>query len=181
MRTAGLGNWMLIACAALLTTACGLTAPRSNEGYANLDSLGMLDVDNVMTLSFGPALLRLAASGAEEDPETRALLRGLDGVRIRIYEIDGDATRVAARADRMQRRLQQQDWQPVAVLQEPGERVYLLLKMSGERIAGMTVITAGHDEAVVVNIMGELRPEMFNDTMAALDQDAPDLQLANVD
>jgi len=181
MQTRRAASCLLLACLALLTSACGLTAPRSNEGYANLDSLGMLDVDNVMTLSIGPALLRLAASGVEEDPQTRAMLRGLDGVRIRIYQIDGDATRVAARAERMQHRLQLQDWQAVAVMQEPGERVYLLLKMSGERIAGMIVITAGHDEAVVVNIMGELRPEMFNDTMAALDQDAPELHLASVE
>jgi hypothetical protein len=52
---------------------------------------------------------------------TLALLRGLDGVRVRIYDIDGDPRRVAGRIDAMSRKLQADDWQPVAVLREPQE------------------------------------------------------------
>lgn len=158
---------------------CGLTASRNSEGYANFDSLGVQDVDNVMTLSIGPALLHLAANAVDDDPETRALLRQLEGVRIRIYQIDGDSMRVANRAERMQQGLRAQDWQPVAVVQRPGERVYMLLKMSGERICGLTVIAADHAEAVIVNIMGDLQPERFGATMAALNQDAPDVRVAS--
>ena len=51
----------------------------------------------------------------------------------------------------------------------------------GERIAGLTVLVADRDEAVVVNVMGDLRPEMFSDTMVALDVDVtPDVQVASV-
>jgi hypothetical protein len=170
---------LLAATVALLLAGCGLTAPRSNDGYADLDSLGMLDVDHVITLSLGPTVLRLAASAMDDDPDTRAMLRSLDGVRIRIYQIDGDAGRVAARAERMQRRLQAQDWEPVILVQESGERTYMLLKVSDARICGLTVITADHEEAVIVNIMGEIRPEMFNDTMAALDYQGPQVQVAS--
>jgi len=167
---------------ALAMVGCGFTAPRGNDGFADLDSLGITDVDNVMTISIGPALLHFAARHVDDDPETRALLRGLDGVRIRIYEIDGDAVKVGNRAERMQRRLQEQDWQPVMLVQESGERSYMLVKGSGDRITGLTVITADHDEAVIVNIMGDLRPELFNDTMAALDIDeAPEVELASAD
>ncbi len=176
-----------IACAALALVlgGCGLTAPRSNAGYADLDALGPFDVDNTMTLSIGPTLLRFAASHTEDDPETQALLRGLEGVRIRIYEIDGDANRVAGRVDRMGVKLRAQGWEPVAVVQEEGETVHMLLKVAGEgedqRIAGLTVLVADRTEAVVVNVMGELRPEFFSDTMVALDVDVtPDIQVAAV-
>ena len=84
---------------AVLLSACGLTAPRSSEGYANLESLGVRDTDSVMTLSLGPSVLRFAASHIDDEPEVRDLLKSLDGVRIRIYEIDGER-RSRCRADR---------------------------------------------------------------------------------
>lgn len=68
----------------LMLSGCGLTASRSNPGYANLDYLSMLDVDNVMTISLGSGLLSFAARHTDDDPETQALLKGLDGVRVRI-------------------------------------------------------------------------------------------------
>lgn len=163
----------------LLLTGCGLTAPRSSDGWADLDSLGVFDVDNTMTLSIGPSLLHFAARHMDEDPETRALLEGLDGVRIRIYEVDGSAVRVAGRLDRMSARLQDDGWSPVAVVREPGETVHMLVKSERGRMTGLTVLVLEDDEAVVVNLMGELAPENFTDTMAALDVDvAPRVQVA---
>ena len=50
---------------ALALGGCGLTAPRSNPGFADLDSLGLADTDRVLTLSIGPALLRFAARHVE--------------------------------------------------------------------------------------------------------------------
>jgi hypothetical protein len=176
---------IVIGLAAVLLSGCGLTAPRSNDGYADLDSLGVFDVDNVMTLSIGPSLLRFAAKHTEDDPETQALLSNLEGVRIRIYEIDGNADRVAGRVDAMGTRLQQQGWEPVAVLREADETVHMLMKpigdSDGQRIAGLTVLVADQEEAVIVNVMGDLKPELFSDTMMALDVDvAPDVQVASV-
>ena len=57
-----------ITCLAIALGACGLTAPRSSDGYADLESLGMRDTDNVMTLSIGPALLHFAASLNDSAP-----------------------------------------------------------------------------------------------------------------
>ncbi len=176
---------IVLGLAAVLLSGCGLTAPRSNDGYADLDSLGVFDVDNTMTLSIGPSLLRFVARHTDDDPETQALLRGLDGVRIRIYEIDGNAERVAGRVNDMGAKLQQQGWEPVAVLREADETVHMLLKpvegRDGHRIAGLTVLVADQHEAVIVNVMGDLKPELFSDTMVALDVDvAPDVQVAAV-
>lgn len=169
----------LVAAAAL--AACGLTAPRSNEGYADLDSLGLLDTDRVMALSIGPSLLNFAARHLDDDPGTQALLRSLDGVRVRIYEIDGDPANVAGRMARMNDKLTGQGWAPVAVVQEDNERSYMLMKDAGDIITGLTVITSDGEEAVVVNVMGDLQPEYFSDTMAILDVPAPEVQVASVD
>ncbi len=157
----------------LLLTGCGITAPRSSEGFADLDSLGMFDTDRVLTLSIGPALLRLAAAHMDDDPETRELLRGLDGVRIRIYEIDGDAGRVADRMQRMGDRLQDDGWERVMLVRSEEEQAHMLLRIVDQHICGMTVlVTDGESEAVVINLMGEIRPQQFSDVMVALDIDA---------
>ena len=159
--------------AMLMLTGCGLTAPRSSEGFANLDSLGVGDTDHVLSLSIGPALLRFAANHIEDDPETQALLRSLEGVRVRIYEIDGDAGRVAARMERMSGRLQDDGWEAVMTVREGSEQVHMLMRMVDGRICGMTVLVSdGESEAVIVNLMGEIEPEQFSEVMMALDVDA---------
>jgi len=167
------------AAAAFALSGCGLTAPRGNEGFADLDSLGVFDVDNTLTLSIGPSLLRFAAAHVKDDPETEALLSGLEGVRVRLYTVDESTERVAGRLERMSDGLRRQGWAPVALVRENDARVHMLVKTDGARIAGLTVLSLEGREAVVVNVMGDLRPEFFSDTMAALDVDAaPRVQVA---
>lgn len=159
---------LLLGCLAL--SACGLTAPRSGPGYAELGSPGILDTDREIALSIGPTLLRFAASHIEDDPETEALLRSLEGVRIRIYEIDGDPGRVAGRMDRMQEHLEEEGWEPVMLYRRDEERTQLLIKTSSRRVHGMTLLTSdGDSEVVVINLIGDIQPQFFSDVMIALD------------
>jgi len=166
-----------IASLAIALSACGLTAPRSSDGFADLESLGMRDTDKIMTLSIGPTLLRLVASHMDDDPETRELLKSLDGVRIRIYEINGDTGRVAARIDNMSRHLQDDGWEPVMLIREEDEATHMLLRTVDGQIRGMTVLVSdGESEAVVINLMGEIKPQQFGDVMLALDTDTPGIE-----
>ena len=163
-----------IASLAIALSACGLTAPRSSDGYANLESLGMRDTNKVMTLSIGPALLRFAASHVEDEPQVQELLRNLDGVRIRIYEIDGNAGRVATRINSMSLNLQEDGWEPVMLIKEENEATHMLLRIVDGQICGMTVLVSdGDSEAVVINLMGTIEPQQFGDVMVALDVDTP--------
>lgn len=167
-------GFAVLLCATLFLYACGITAPRSSDGWADLDSLGMADTDRVLSLSIGPALLHFAANHIDDDPETKALLKSLDGVRVRIYEIDGDPLRVAARMNSMSSRLQADGWEPVVLIREEQEAVHMLMRVNDQRISGMTVLVSdGESEAVIVNLMGDIQPEQFGDVMVALDVDAP--------
>lgn len=158
----------------LSLSACGITAPRSSDGYADLDSLGLHDTDRVISLSIGPTLLGFAARHIDDDePEVRELLQSLDGVRIRVYEVNGDANRVAGRMDRMSRDLQQDGWEPVMLIRQEDEQAHMLVRVVDGRMCGMTVLVLdGDSEAVVVNLMGAFEPEHFGQMMAALDVDA---------
>ena len=169
----GLTRFLVVAALAGLLTACGLTAPRGNEGFADMDSLGIGDTDRVLSLSIGPTLLHFAANHIDDEPETQELLRSLDGVRLRIYEIDGDAGRVASRMNSMSSDLKNDGWEPVMTIRDDNETVHMLLRMVDERICGMTVLVSdGESEAVIVNLMGDIKPEQFSEVMVALDVDA---------
>ena len=170
---------LVLTLTAFLISSCGITAPRSNEGYANLDSPGIGDTNRTMSLSLGKTTLRFAARFLDDEPETQALLRSLDGVRIRIYEVHGDNERVARRFEHMGKKLGNDGWQPVMLIREEGELVQMFSKSSSNSMLGLTIVSADDEEVVVVNVMGDIQPEHFGDVMVALDvDDAPEVQIA---
>ena len=174
-------RFLVTGLAVLLVSACGITAPRSSDGFADLESLGMRDTNRVVNLSIGPTLLHIAAMYVDEEPEIRELLQSLDGVRVRVYEIDGDAGRVASRVYAMSQHLQAGGWEPVLLVREENEETHMLLRMIDGRISGMTVlISDGDSEAVIVNLMGEIQPEQFSGVMLALDVDTPGVEAVRV-
>ena len=175
---------LLLISAALILSSCGITAPRSNEGFANLDSPGMNDTDRTMTISLGPTVLWFAARFLDDEPETQALLRSLDGVRVRIYEVDedGDTDRIANNFERMGGKLLDDGWDPVMLVREEGELVQMYMKSSGGGIRGLTIVSADDEEVVVVNVMGDIDPVYYRDVMVALNvDDALEVQVVSVD
>ena len=53
------------------------------------------------------------------------------------------------------------------------EQAHMLVKFDGNRVCGMTVLVSDGDaEAVVINLMGDIRPQQFSGVMAALEVDA---------
>ena len=172
---------LILLISALVLSGCGITAPRSSEGYANLDSPGMSDTDRTMSLSLGPTTLRFAARYLDDEPETQALLRSLDGVRIRIYEVTGDTQRISSNFERMGNKLSNDGWAPIMLVNEGDELVKMYAKSSGDNIRGLTIVSSDNEEVVVINVMGEIEPSKFSDVMVALEVDtAPDVQIAAV-
>ena len=51
---------------------------------------------------------------------------------------------------------------------EKTSATHVLVKTDCGEIAGLTVLTSDGEEAVVVNVMGKLQPELFSQAMGAL-------------
>ena len=165
----------------LVLSSCGITAPRSNAGYANLDSPGVADTDRTMSLSLGTTTLRFAARFLDDEPETQALLRSLDGVRVRIYEVNGDSHRIAENFENMGNKLSNDGWEPIMLVREEGELVQMYAKPSKGGVRGLTIVSADDEEVVVVNVMCDIDPAYYSDVMVALNvDDAPEIQIAAV-
>ena len=172
---------LVLVLSAFMLSSCGITAPRSNDGFANLDSPGMSDTDRTMTISLGPTTLWFAARFLDDDPETQALLRSLDGVRIRIYEVHGDNDRIVHNVEHMGHKLSKDGWNPVMLIREEDELVQMYVKPSGNVIKGLTIVSADDEEVVVINIMGDIDPMYYSEVMVALNvDDAPEVQIASV-
>jgi len=174
-------KWLALTLAVLILASCGITAPRSNDGFANLDSPGIGETNRTMSISLGPTVLRFAARFLDDEPETQALLRSLDGVRVRIYEVDGDSEVIAQNFDYMGTKLGNDGWAPVMLVREEGELVQMYAKASSDGIQGLTIVSADDEEVVVVNVMGDIEPALYSDVMVALNvDDAPEVQIAAV-
>ncbi|MGA9572429.1 MAG: DUF4252 domain-containing protein [Lysobacterales bacterium] len=174
------GVVLLLSLTAFVLSSCGIAAPRSNAGYANLDSPGIADTDRTLSLSLGKATLRFAAHFLDDEPETQALLRSLDGVRVRIYQVNGDSGRIARNFERMGVKLSKDGWEPVMLINQEDELVQMFAKQTASGMQGLTIVSADADEVVVVNVMGNIEPEKFSDVMVALNvEDAPEVHLAS--
>ena len=161
----------------LAMAGCGITAPHRGPGYADLDGLSWRDVDTKVSLSVGPRVLRIASTMIDDDPMARELLRNLEGIRIRVYEVDGDPVEIADDLNHMSAQLRDQGWEAVILIRDEGETTHVLLKVEQQRVAGLTVLTSDSLEVVLVNVMGELRPDLFGEAMVAIDAPVPDIDV----
>ena len=170
--------YLLIAC--LYLGGCGMTAPHRDAGFADVETPNWRHTDQTMNLSIGPTLLSIAAVMIEDDPKAQEIMRSLDGVRVKVYEVEpGHESDVKEALDHMRQSLLSQAWEPVILVEEQGESTYLLVKMDGDQIHGITVLNTDGVEAVFVNVMGNLQPEMFNQTVAALELPTPAIEVAS--
>lgn len=166
----------LILALVIALAGCGVTAPNRGPGYADLDGLSWRDVDRSISLSLGPTALRLIAAGIDDDPGARELIRSLDGVRVRVYQIDGEPVAVAEDLEDMTDRLRQAGWEPVMRVRQGGETAHMLMKLEQQRIAGFTVLASDGLEVVLINVMGEIGPELFSEAMAAVAENVPPVE-----
>ena len=139
-------------------SGCGLTASQHSEGYARLTSPGAEDTDITFSLSLGPTVMNMLAIPLADDPGAQAVVRQLDGLQVRQYRINGDASRVSERLQSLRQQLEAQEWQPAIAVREDGEDTYVLVKQRGETITGVTVINSDGNEVVLVNAMGSFHP-----------------------
>jgi len=162
----------------VLLTACGITGHRPNDpGYADYTLPGWTEVDRVMTISFGPAIIGMAKWAVDkgEEPELEALLDEIRAIRIAIYEVEGDTARLQQRVSDTTKNLLEQGWEVLVRVHddEEGETedVLVMSRFIEDRITGFVVLALDDEEMVFVNLMGNIDPAQLGDILHALDDD----------
>jgi hypothetical protein len=166
---------------ALLLAGCGITGNfRNDPGYAEFGSPGPLDTNREFGLSLGPLPLRLARWVFDDDEEFGPMLKDLRAVRVYTYEVAHDPEDVAQRIREMQSGLVEDGWLAIVTVREENELVSVLLQpaehgRNGNR--GLAVIVQDPSEVVLVNLIGNVRLDLFAEYMVDLDIEMPRIEI----
>lgn len=149
--------------ALVLVSGCGLTAPTDNAGYVAFADPPHPDVSRNTNLSLGPRVLRFAAKHTEEDPQARAILQNVDGIRVNVYSIDEDANRASIHEaiSHNTNAVFDASWRPVVRVESDAQSVYLYVKEYESTLLGIAIVALDEEELVFVNLMGSLHEDQL--------------------
>ncbi|MFT4767549.1 MAG: hypothetical protein ACI8RN_000676 [Glaciecola sp.] len=138
-------------------------------GYVDFSELSQDYGEPRVMVNLGGSLLKLVGSMKHDDPVAEEALKSLDSVRIHVYNTNGDTSSADARMDAVSSKLADQDWEQIVRVQEPEDRVNVYVKHSADRIQGLMIMAVNAEEAVFVNVLGDIDPAHLNSVVAGID------------
>jgi hypothetical protein len=160
MTKPGIGALLLLSVLSVWIAAPAAAQLEQHPGYFPHERFSLLPPESVsleVNLA-GPMLGLIAAAVGEDDPAFAQLVRGLEGIRVRIAEVselDPEALRAGFREAGGW--LGEQGWQTVVRLREDDEELYVYLRVVDGATVGATVMALeGQEEVVIVNVVGPL-------------------------
>lgn len=144
------------------------------QGYFAFEDIPGIDSEPTVAIDLDPEMMNFFGAATKgQDPAVRSALEGIKNVRVRVYEgftDGGSEAEVLKFVDDTARTLEREGWRNVVRVNEDGERVRIFMKLAAGggagagRIEGITVMvvdTGGGDEAVFINVAGDIRPEQL--------------------
>lgn len=131
-------------------------------GYVDFNSMGLFgEEEATIEVFLKGSLLNLIAEVTKlEDPELAELLSKLKVIRVQTFSLrDQKIDEVKQKMAEMARQLEKKDWEMVVRVREKDENVYVYIKSENKKTAGLVIMSIEpHEEAVFVNIVGEIDP-----------------------
>lgn len=181
MIVKGLKPGLLLALLLLSAPAQGQDSLTDQPGYVDFGDLNsMTQSDPEVEISLGNALIRfLCAAVREEDEELADTLCKLRSIRISVFSLDPeDYEQARDKANEISGQLEKKGWEPAVVMRAEDSTVRMYMRMVGDKVAGMAVmvIEPGED-AVFMNIVGEIDPAQLGRVAARFGVDLNDLKV----
>ena len=180
---------MMAVCALLV---CALSSAALADRDAKIEKMpGYVDFDAFSSLSDQEAkvevylkdpMLKLVSGFIKgEDPELFEILSKLKLVRVLVYDITSDlATKMSKVTTATAKELDKKGWERIVRVREDGENVDIYLKPSAdyEWIDGLVVMVVDDsEEAVFVNIVGQIHPDDIGRLAEHFDIDELDIDI----
>lgn len=144
-------------------------------GYVDFGELNSMFGEPSVQIAVGGALLGfISALSANEDPQAAELLKRLHGVRVSVFENPAMNEDTVAYVKTISSKLTEQGWESVVTVNSDDEQVRIFMKFNGENVEGITVMALEEDEAVFVNVIGDLKPDELGKVMERFDIDMGD-------
>lgn len=139
--------------------------PEDDPGYVDLQTIERwFDAEPMIEVNIKGALLDLVAEASRyEDPDLASLLHKLQAIQVRGFSLRRtDFRDIEQQTSALAKRLESDGWDTVVRVREydDDERVDVYVRVNETAIAGMMVmvIDSYEDEAIFVNIVGEINP-----------------------
>ncbi len=168
-------NLKTIFLCALLVLAVAVTATAKDKdkatdytkhpGYVDFNALEIFGEQEATIEVYlkQPMLNLLRKFIKDEDPELYDIFGKLQLVRVQVFDVTSDlATKFDAESAKTVKILDEKGWEKIVRVFEDDQRVFVYLKPSEdyELIQGIVVIAMeGFEEAVFVNIVGDIHPD----------------------
>ena len=145
-------------------------ALRDLPGFVDFGEMNSIYGEPKVNISIGEGLLKLLFPIVKnEDPEVAAIFSRLKGVRVSVYATGGDSAAALDQVSRVKNTLSALAWSPVVQVNEEGQQVQIFMKMNGEVMDGLTLMAVDGEEAVFINVIGQLDPEELSQLMGRFD------------
>jgi hypothetical protein len=173
-------KWMKTALAGVMGLALSLPVAAQEDalvglpGYVDFGELSSVYGEPKVMINLGGSILRFVGGLSKDDPETAALLEKLKGVRINVYSMDGNPDAALQKVSQVKSMLQSAKWEPIVQVNEDGEQAQIFIKLVGDNMEGLTVMAVDEEEAVFINIIGQLDPAQLSQVMDNFDIDIDD-------
>ncbi len=139
-------------------------------GYVDFGELNNMFGEPNVQIAIGGSLLGLiSVLTAHEDPEVAKLFKRLHGVRISVFENPTVNEGAVDFFKSISSKLSQQGWESVVTVNSDDEQVRIFMKFNGKNVEGITVMALAEDEAVFVNVIGDLNPDELGKVMDNFD------------
>jgi hypothetical protein len=146
-------------------------------GYVDFGDLAATYGEPKITINLGGSMLNfVSAMTSSENPETSEMISKLKGIRVQVFsteKIEGvtnlDSTMKQFKS--VSKNLKSSGWEPIVQINEDDERVLVYMKMQSGNMEGMTVMVVDQQEAVFVNVIGQLNPDELGKVMDTFDVD----------
>lgn len=146
-------------------------------GYVDFGDLSATYGEPKITINLGGTMLNFVGMmSSSESPETSEMISKLKGIRVQIYSLDENVDAARDQFSKTKSGLKSSGWEPIVQVNEDDEQVLVYMKMDQGNMEGMTVMVVDEEEAVFVNVIGQLNPAELGRVMDSFDVDV-DLDL----
>jgi hypothetical protein len=172
--------FITIACTFLALPAIAQEdALKDLPGYVDFGEMASIYGEPKVNISIGGALLGFVGAMAKHgDPEAAEIFKKLKGVRVSVYNTEGaDADAALSQVAKVKSSLQGLNWQPIVQVNEDDEQVQIFMNLDGEVMNGLTLMAVDGEEAVFINVIGQLDPNELAEVMDNFDIDIDDVDI----
>ena len=139
-------------------------------GYVDFGDLSLTYGEPKITINLGGTMLNFVGMmSSSESPETSEMISKLKGIRVQIYSIEENAEVARNQFGDTKSSLKSSGWEPIVQVNEDDEQVLVYMKAIDGHMEGMTVMVVDDEEAVFVNVIGQLNPAELAQVMDKFD------------